>query len=388
MSHELQAHPSSTWIAAAILLAFAAVIWLPAVVTPFWGDDYSFLQGAHAANSAGDSWWSVFWPERMFGFWRPLSQESWWRFVDGTLGADPQRTHWANLVLLMLAAACVGLLALAIARSCAWSQPAATAVLGGAIYGVLALHFLPVHWAAAANSSMLVAFTALLLAAWVAAPRARPFTRGLLLISIPLSLVAALLSKESAAMIPMLMIVLSLFVGKGAPRRLEAAVWVACAVLVVAWLMVRARISAGADPHYDLLLGTNLLRNGLSLVAWLLNVPRETLRLVLTGAPWLGILWSAAVALPMIAVWIFAARRGLRQFGRRQSSSCSRILPSGICAVFSSGLEQLRLLRSDCGHPACNSPGAWPCRPSSCGRGGCADWHVVLACSCGFPRAR
>jgi hypothetical protein len=154
MNSDTRNQPVLSWIAAAALLVFTAAVWLPAINTPFWGDDYGALQGARAANFAGEPWWSAFWPETPFQFWRPLSQESWWRFVDAWLGADARLTHVAILAFLSLAAGCVGLFALTLARACGWPQPAGIAVLGGVIYGTLALHLLPVHWAAAANNSI------------------------------------------------------------------------------------------------------------------------------------------------------------------------------------------------------------------------------------------
>lgn len=318
MSVDPKTHAWTTWVAVAVLLVFALVVWLPALATPFWGDDYSFLLGAHAANLAAESWWSAFWPASPSGFWRPLSHESWWRFVDVVLSADPVRAHVANLVLLALAAGSVGILALSIARSCDWPEPVATAALGGMIYGNLALHFLPVHWAAAANNSILVVFTSLILAAWIEMQRARSLRRMLLVVCIPVLLVAALLSKESAALIPVLMVILGLFVGKGARRRLDWFLWCVCVALVVAWLFVRAGFIADTDSNYDLVVGSNIFRNGFSLVAWLLNVPREALRLIVTGQAGLGIPWAAASASLMIAAWVIAARHRLSQFTPRQ----------------------------------------------------------------------
>lgn len=309
MSLDTRTQAISTWIAIAILLVFAAVVWLPALDTPFWGDDYVFLQGARAANLAGEPWWSAFWPEVTFKFWRPLSQETWWRFVDAWLGADAYRAHLANLTLLALAAGAVGLLALALARVCAWPQPLATSVLGGAIYGTLALHLLPIHWAAAANNSMLVVFTSLALAAWVAARQTSGLRRTLLLSAILPLLAAALLCKESAVLIPLLMVVLTVFTGKHAIARAEILVWIACLGLVALWWLLRARFTADTDAQYDLILGTNLIRNGLSLVAWLLNVPREAPRMVATDEMGLGLLWAAVTAIPMVAVWIIALTR-------------------------------------------------------------------------------
>jgi hypothetical protein len=293
---------------------------MPALDVPFWGDDYSFLLNAHAANVSHEPWWSAYWPENPLQFWRPLSQESWWRFVELALDADARYAHLANLSLLLIAAAGVGLLAFSISRICEWPQAGQISVLSGALYGSLALHLLPVHWAAAANSSILVVFITLILAAWISASGAGPRARVLYLACIPLLLVAALLSKESAVLTPALMLVLSLFVGKGVRGRAEVLTWFACCVLVICWLLLRARFTVAADPNYELVLGTNVLRNGLSLVAWLLNVPREALRLFVLDETWLGLAWSMAVALPMIAVWVMATcRSGPGPFDRRQA---------------------------------------------------------------------
>lgn len=96
------------------------------------------------------------------------------------------------------------------------------------------------------------------------------------------------------------------------------ALWVACLGLVALWLVLRARFTADTDPQYDLVLGTNVIRNGLSLIAWLLNVPREALRLVVTGEMGLGLLWAASTALLMAAAWAIAFRQGLSKLTPRQ----------------------------------------------------------------------
>lgn len=311
-------HRRSTLVAAGLLIVFAAAIWLPAVETPFWGDDYAFLQRAQAANTTGVPWWSAFVPGHSSGFWRPFSEDLWWRFVDDTLVADVRLAHWANLSLLLAAAACTGILGWNLGRACAWPMPRATAILGGAIYAVLALNLLPVHWAAAANSSILVALTSLLLAAWIAAPRAGPMSVLLMRVAIPLLMAVALLSKESAAMIPALMLVLALFVGKEQFGRADLTVWLLCVAMVGCWLFIRERFASVVDPGYDLRFGANLLRNGAALLAWLLNVPREALRLVVSGQAGQGLAWAAACALPMVATWAIAMRSGLRRFGRKR----------------------------------------------------------------------
>ena len=298
-------------LAAVVLCGFAALLWLPALWTPFWGDDYFYLHGARAANEAGQPWLQTFWPEHPMKFWRPLSQEAFWRVVEGALGADALLAHGVNLVLHLSAAACVGVFGHALARACVWEQPRAVALLSFSFYVVLALGLLPVHWVAAANSPILVALTALILAAWVSAAQASGAARIALLAAMPALLAAALLSKESAVLTPLLMLATSLFAG-ARPRRGEVVAWLACLVLALAWLALRRQVTENDAAQYELVFGAGMLRNAASLGAWLLNVPREALRMIATGELLAGAAWAAAVALPVMAAWLLALRGGGR----------------------------------------------------------------------------
>ncbi|MEP6907240.1 MAG: hypothetical protein ABI858_04560 [Pseudoxanthomonas sp.] len=305
-------------IAVALLIASTVVMWLPALNTPFWGDDYVFLHAAQASNASGATWWSDFWPASPPRFWRPLSQEGYWRLVAGVLHADAYWSHVLNLVLHVLAAGSVALLGLSIARACRWPHAGGIAGLSGALYGALGMHLLPVHWVAAANNSMLVIFTALALSAWVAAAKATPVRRALLLTSLPLLLAAGLLSKESAALTPLLMAVVWLFVGNTRASKAEIATWLICVATVLVWLVLRQRFTANTDASYEFRLGGNLIRNAASLLAWLLNVPREALRMALTGESMRGFGWIAATSLPILLAWIIALRSGRSLLTRRQ----------------------------------------------------------------------
>lgn len=300
------------WIAVGLLAASTLVMWWPAVDTPFWGDDYGFLHAAHATNAAGAPWWSDFWPASPPRFWRPLSQEGYWRWVDAVLGGDAHAAHGVNLALHALASLGVALLGFRVARACDWLHAGRIAALAGTAYATLGLHLLPVHWVAAANNAMLTLFTTLLLAAWVSAPGATRTLRTLLLASMPWLLALALLSKESAALTPALMVVVAVFCGVRRPTRTLVVAWCACVAIVAFWLVLRARFTANTDTAYDLTLGSNLVRNAASLVAWLLNVPREALRMAVFGERIPGLAWIAVTALPMLAAWTIAGWRGRR----------------------------------------------------------------------------
>ena len=212
MNHPAR-NASLPWIAVALLTASALLMWWPALRTPFWGDDYVFLHAAHATNAAGAPWWSDFWPSSPPRFWRPLSQEGYWRWIDAVLGGSAHAAHVVSLVLHALATVGVALFAFRLARACRWANAGRIAALAAAAYGALTMHLLPVHWAAAANNAMLTLFTTLLLAAWVSArDNATHRLRPLLLASLPVWLALALLSKESAALAPALMLVVAAFV--------------------------------------------------------------------------------------------------------------------------------------------------------------------------------
>ena len=307
-------------VSAAVLALFFCALWLPAQTTPFWGDDYVFLSDAHAANMRGMPWWTPFWPEVQFKFWRPLSQETFWRLVDKLLAGDPRAAHILNLGLLILAACSVGVLGVILARTCEWPSAFWTGTLGALVYGSLSLHILPVHWISAANSSILVMWSALCLAAWLVAPQSNRISRIVLWGLIPVLLIAALLSKESAVLLPLLMLVLTLFVGPRArPGAAEWVVWFACSIIIAIWLALRSRFTTTADAEYALFFGPNLVRNALSLVAWLLNIPREGIRMVLSAEAVPAIAWTTAVLFPMLIAWAIAFRSLSQEINRQQT---------------------------------------------------------------------
>lgn len=309
---------STHTVAIALLLACAAAIWIPAIWTPFWGDDYVYLYGARLANQAGQSWWQTFWPTQPLQFWRPLSQEAWWRIVEGVMASNARVAHAATLTLHLMAAAAVGLAGAALARASDWPRSGRVGVLAGALYGVLALNVLPVHWVAAVNSSILVIFTGLILTAWMAACVAATRTfRLILLATIPPLFVLALLSKESAVLTPLLMAGFMLFARAGWQRG-HVATLAVCVVIAAIWLALRAQVTTPPAAQYSYAFGINLVRNAISFVGWLFNVPREALRMLAAGQllPALG--WIAAVAIPVAAAWFLALRGGMARLQPRQ----------------------------------------------------------------------
>jgi hypothetical protein len=304
---------SSPWPAVAFLAVFAMALWLPSLATPFWGDDYVFLHDAFRARIAGEPWWRPFWPETRYIFWRPLGHETYWRFVEDRLAADPWRAHALSFALWIVACGAVASFALAWSRALRWPRPHLGAVLAGSIYAALALHFTPLHWTSSADSLMVVACIAFGLAAWtsVGAPAGRVVV-GARIAAVLAMQVAGLFAKESAAMMPLLMACIAAMSWK--QRRvssLQAACAFACGAIVAAWWVLRTGFVLPPPEEYVLAFGGNVLRNAACLAAWLFNVPREALRLMVLGDWTRGIAWSLAAAIPM-GIFLALALRPLR----------------------------------------------------------------------------
>lgn len=301
-----------------LLGASVLLMWLAALRTPFWGDDYLYIYIAHATNATSAPWWSDFVPSSFPRFWRPLSQEGYWRLIDALLHDKAFATHVVSLGLHLLASAGVALLALVITRACKWPAPKSTAALAGTVYAGLGMHLLPVHWAAAANNSFLTLFTTLSLAAWIVAAETKGLRRVLLLVSIPLTLTLALLSKESAALTVVLMVILRVFTGQLRVGKGEVATILACTAVTAIWLVLRAHFTIHVDSAYELALGTNVIRNAVAFVAWLSGVPREAVRMAATGDRLRALAWIAITALPMLAASAMAFWQGRSLLRPRQ----------------------------------------------------------------------
>lgn len=306
------------WAAITSLGVSTLLMWLPALRTPLWGDDYVFLLAAHATNVSGAPWWSDFLPHSQLRFWRPLSQEAYWRLMEARFHGNALAMHAASLLFHVLASVGVGTLALCIARACRWLHARRIAILAGLLYSSLAMHLLPVHWAAAGNNSLLTVFTTLALSAWLVASCVGGLRRVVLLAVVPVLLAFALLTKESAVLIPLLMVVIGLFSGRVHWRRGDIAALVACALLVAGWLILDARFTTEPDPAYTLKLGSNVIRNGVSFVAWLSNVPREAMRMAVVGDKGKALMWITITAVPMLTAWGLALRRGHSLLSWRQ----------------------------------------------------------------------
>src|SRR5262249_17474742 len=169
-------------------------------------------------------------------------------------------------------------------------------------------------------SLFIVCWCALALAAWVHAPTRGFRARAALCVAVPVLQLLALFSKESAVLLPLLMLSVSAFAWRAArPGRPEALAWVACAALIGPWLALRPHFVLPAPPQYQLAFDDNVLRNAAALGAWLLNVPREALRMTVQGAFAEGTTWALGAALPMAAFVYLVAPKVVRRMGLREA---------------------------------------------------------------------
>jgi hypothetical protein len=330
-----QTDTRGSWVVAVSLGVVALLLWLPALSTPFWGDDYVFLQGALASRISGESWWRPFWPDIRFQFWRPLGHETYWRFVEGILGADPWAAHLTNFILWLLGCLSVGLLGATLARALSWDRPVLSGALTAGVYAVSAIHFTPIHWTSSGDSLLIVLWSTLTLAAWAGSPLSRPSIRALLSGSIPILQILALFSKESAVLLPLLMLCLSAFAWERCkPGRPEIAAWVTCSVLILVWLALRERFILPPAPEYALVFEANVLRNAASLAAWCLNIPREALRMMILGPHVDGMLWALAAGLPMTAFIYLAGFSLVNRVSVRQAAAVALFVLVGYGPYF------------------------------------------------------
>ncbi len=297
-----------------IAAAFLSVFWLQVINVPYWQDDYTYLLDARKARLEARSWLYPFLPETKVSFWRPLSTETYWRFVETFLSGNVRAAHLSNVLLLVLSASAVGWFVVTLLRLLA---PERDAVLPGVVaaflYGVHASHFLPVAWIAAANDSICVVFSALALRFWLVVSAAEKKNRVFAVAMLFLCLVMALLSRDVAFVLPVLGFLLTVWLWrhqKPSVTALTAGVF--CAVVSLMWLMARQHFTMTADPAYELRFTGNVIRNAICLVLFFFNTPFEALRyFFLVGPSATFALWGVACFLLQATVLVMM-RHALR----------------------------------------------------------------------------
>lgn len=314
-------HPFSRHqvVGAVLFIIFVLMLWLPSLFIPFWGDDYYFLTQAREARFNGDSWWMPFFSESATGFWRPLSMDTGWRFVEQVLGGNLLYAHLYSWFLCLLSTGAVALFAYQFARAMGWPQATLIGLLAAAMHAVHVASYLPLHWVAAMNSPTLVFFLCITLSLWVAVPRLTGHKRVLVLISLPILQILALFSKESAILIPALVLTLAIFLwDKQRYSRTDIGIWLLCIVICFAWLYFYKQFTPYRDSAYGIKIGENLVINSLSFIAWIFNIPREALRLIVTDQPLKGVIWALACFIPVAILYAMSYMQLVRELNWRQ----------------------------------------------------------------------
>lgn len=296
----------NTSIIVSIFLLFGLLLWLPSLFTPFWGDDYFFLTQARESRLNEDPWWLPFITQSQTGFWRPLSMDTGWRFVEQVLQGNVLYAHIFSWCLTLISLLAVSWFAYEFSRAMQWPQPGLIALLTAAMHAVHVVTYLPLHWVAAMNSPTLVFFMSATLALWIALPRLQGSVRWLVLLMLPALQLLALFSKELAIVIPALVVVLALFLrDKQTYKKADYIVWLICVLVCLVWLYFYKEFTPHRHSAYGLTLGKNLLVNSLTFSAWIFNVPREALRMFVMERYLLSAVWAAACFIPMaIVYWI------------------------------------------------------------------------------------
>jgi protein O-mannosyl-transferase len=231
----------AAWIAAGV----AALVYLPSLGNGFALDDGTIVQrnpAAHSIRTAVAAFDSSYWPPRNdAGQWRPLVILSFaadWQASGGS-------TAWLHASNVAWHAAATGLLVLVLGPYVS----AGAAVAGGVLFAV---H--PVHVEAVANlvgrAEMMAAcflFLALLLARKVRARLAERRRTWHAELALAAAVVAALLSKEHAALAVALLALDDIALAGEGRCHLPWRDYAAVLVLTVGWFLIRRPIDAGAS---------------------------------------------------------------------------------------------------------------------------------------------
>jgi hypothetical protein len=281
-----------------LFIVAISILWLPAIFTPFWGDDYYFLMQAKEARLSGQSWIQPFFSESSTGFWRPLSMDFPWRIIERFLDGDPKYAHLFSLSIWLISLCALAYFAHCLSMALSWPDTSKFVLMAILIYSSSAIHILVLHWVSAINSSFLVIFSSLTLALWIKTLLVdkQSYLNSFLVL---ISLLGALFCKESAIMLPFLMMCVTTFIRLNWRSNRQAIYTFLFSILIcLVWFYFFRQFTHSRHSSYELTAGINVIENGIALIAWMSNIPREAFRLILNGDMVSGSIWITAVALP------------------------------------------------------------------------------------------
>jgi len=303
---------------ACLVVAFLSAFRSPALVTPYWQDDFGCLLQARDEAARGQSCFASFITPSHECFWRPMSIGLYWRLV-GSLGASARVAHGANLLLLLASSAAVGRLA------AMWLRlrfPELDAARGGVLamlfYGLHNARFLPTVWACCVQDLLLVLFSALCLHGWLVAITADRRHGAFAAATVLPCAAAALLCKETAVVLPLLAAILTAWIHPKNGRMPR--VWVLGGLLVAmtgVWWCIHQRMTAPPADAYRIQWDMGLVRNGTCLVLFLFNMPREAIRFMLAEHSATAAIWGVACFALAVAGCAILIRTVRNRIGRR-----------------------------------------------------------------------
>lgn len=310
----IAAESSSAKILIILFILINMVLWLPAIFIPFWGDDYYFLMQAREARLSNTSWLTPFISESSTGFWRPLSMDVPWRFIEGYLDGHPIKAHCFSFVIWFISITCTYLLTFNISKALKWDKPEIISMVAACLYSFSAVHFLVLHWVSAINSSFLVIFISLSLSLWVAICYSSKNRLSLYALFLAFQMFA-LFSKESAVLLPALMLSLSLFIQKKL-KVADTVILIVCVAICVVWLYFFQQFTHNRNSSYEIVFGTNIIHNTIALFAWALNIPRESIRMLFNGQTLSAINWLVPILI-LMAAFIFFVINGAKKYSSK-----------------------------------------------------------------------
>ncbi len=275
------------WLAAlACLAVFLGTQYGYALWNPFINDDYIFLDRVRDASFA--SLWRLDRP--LFHWWRPWSRELHYWTLQHLAGAREPAFHAASFALWLAILA----LYLGLARRLAGPRVAAVATAGAAALGAWGV---PLVWVAGVQDLWMLCGALLALHA---AARDR---WGLAAAGVAL----ALLSKETAAVVPAIVLCWPLIVERRPPRDVLRRAWPVLAVCV-AWVIVHPSLGGRVwQPRLAPPGGPGEIGHSAAFVLW--RTARMLVNLDLVPRPadgWggaIGRAWPGALALAGLVAW-------------------------------------------------------------------------------------
>jgi hypothetical protein len=288
----------------------AALFWLPFADTALFQDDLGFLYIARQQIASRS--WSA-WLTQTSGqstFWRPLSVGLHWLFSATALGGSPWSLHLWNLLVLALASAIAGLVAVRVVASSSWEvkHTSPSAFWSAFLFGIHGCWLLPAVWACAVQETYAILFSGLALLSWAAVlsfsslPGFRTWVSGILCI---IFYAAALMSKEGSIVLPFLAWIVIRPKAMGLMAINSVTSTIVCIFVVTgAWIGFHTHLTyVPDDSPYAPALGLNVVRNAGLLISFLCNLPREAITVWLVSRSGWVLTWGiGCCALQMFAI--------------------------------------------------------------------------------------